>query len=282
MPPGPPRLCASPARANPSPPTAARPCTPAPPARAPPMPRRRPHPTSLHDRTRSANVRTRARSRCRPKGTNELPRHARTRATRAAPVASSNAAPKTHVRTQAFPARPAPRTDGLRPRHRESQVSDRAPPCTSERAPRTSEPKPPEPPPPTARPNAAPRHERATPARPNPTEPRRPPRHAPRRHPPSRHRPAPPPSPQPVRPPSLRSGSRPAAAPGPPSGSLPEDRYHPVNAALDSAATPWQDARLLILSTRARHAARIAPPPHSPVRATPSHPRPPALSARTI
>ena len=42
----------------------------------------------------------------------------------------------------------------------------------------------------------------------------------------------------PVRPPSLRSGSRPGAVPVPPSGSLPEDRYHPVNANLDLAIHP--------------------------------------------
>ena len=34
----------------------------------------------------------------------------------------------------------------------------------------------------------------------------------------------------PARSPSLRSGLRPGAAPVPPSASLPEDRYHPVNA----------------------------------------------------
>ena len=40
----------------------------------------------------------------------------------------------------------------------------------------------------------------------------------------------------PARPPSLCSGSRPCAAPGPPSGSLPESRYRPVKITLDFAA----------------------------------------------
>jgi hypothetical protein len=52
-------------------------------------------------------------------------------------------------------------------------------------------------------------------------------------------------------------------------------------AALDSAASPWQDARLFILSPRARHAARTAPPPPLPRPRDPSRPRLPALSART-
>ena len=42
-----------------------------------------------------------------------------------------------------------------------------------------------------------------------------------------------------ARPPSLRSGSRPRAAPAPPSGSVPEDRYHPVNAVFDQASGRW-------------------------------------------
>ena len=70
--------------------------------------------------------------------------------------------------------------------------------------------------------------------------------------PPSPVRPSPvSPHPQPplARPPSLRSGSRPCAAPGPPSGSLPESRYRPVNATLDSPAASCHGARLLLLST---------------------------------
>ena len=37
----------------------------------------------------------------------------------------------------------------------------------------------------------------------------------------------------------LRSGVRLAAAPAPPSANLPESRYHPVNATLDSTAGSW-------------------------------------------
>ena len=51
----------------------------------------------------------------------------------------------------------------------------------------------------------------------------------------------------PARPRSARAPGS-AAAPGPPSRRLPEDRYHPVNAALDFPAVMWQSARLFILS----------------------------------
>ena len=60
------------------------------------------------------------------------------------------------------------------------------------------------------------------------------------------------------------SGSRPGAAPIPPSASLPEDRYRPVNTALDSAAGSWHSARLSILSPRARHATRTRTHPPAP------------------
>ena len=54
-------------------------------------------------------------------------------------------------------------------------------------------------------------------------------------------------------PPSLRSGSGPAAAPGPPSRRLPQDRYRPVNAALDTEARTWRHARSMVLP---KHPAR--------------------------
>ena len=79
------------------------------------------------------------------------------------------------------------------------------------------------------------------------------------------HRPhplRPPPQARPaVRPPLLRSGSRPGAAPAPPSGSLPEDRHHPVNAALGFAVDPCHGSRLFILWPRARHVAPMRPHP---------------------
>lgn len=70
-------------------------------------------------------------------------------------------------------------------------------------------------------------------------------------------------------PPLLRSGSSPGAAPGPPSGRLPEDRYRPVNAALDIARGPWHGARCSFLGAGA--------PPCRPV----SPARPPVVHART-
>ena len=69
------------------------------------------------------------------------------------------------------------------------------------------------------------------------------------------------------------SGSRPGAAPIPPSASLPEDRYRPVNTALDSAAGSWHSARLSILSPRARHATRTRTHPPAP-RTREPEPRP--------
>ena len=51
----------------------------------------------------------------------------------------------------------------------------------------------------------------------------------------------------PRRPPSLRSGSRLAAAPPPPSAGLPQDPYRSVNAALDAQARPWDCPRHLVL-----------------------------------
>ena len=51
------------------------------------------------------------------------------------------------------------------------------------------------------------------------------------------------PSPRPRRPPSLRSGFRLAAAPGPPSRRLPQDGYPTLNAGLDALAWPAGSAR---------------------------------------
>ena len=47
--------------------------------------------------------------------------------------------------------------------------------------------------------------------------------------------------------PSLRSGFGPRAAPAPPSRRLPQDRYRFVNAAFDTAGSPWPDARRIVL-----------------------------------
>lgn len=89
-----------------------------------------------------------------------------------------------------------------------------------------------------------------------PLPPRRPTRHDhdTRRHEraPRRHAASPAPEPAALAP----LGLLPDAAPAPPSGRQAEDRYHPVNAPLDSAVASWHDMRPLILSTRARHAAR--------------------------
>ena len=75
----------------------------------------------------------------------------------------------------------------------------------------------------------------------------------------------------PGRPPSLRSGSRLAAAPPPPSARLRQDPYHPVNAALDSAPRPWNVVRLLILARPHPPCPHSAPsPPIPPPRARPN------------
>jgi hypothetical protein len=78
--------------------------------------------------------------------------------------------------------------------------------------------------------------------------------------------------PVPRRPPSLRSGSRLAAAPGPPSGSLPEDGCHLVNGTLDTGPRPWRDARSIILiavadRTDARAHGKTPNEPERPSRA---------------
>ena len=70
--------------------------------------------------------------------------------------------------------------------------------------------------------------------------------------------PEPKPSPNTL-PPSLRSGSRPAAVPAPPSRRLSQDRYRPVNAALDTVAGPWRHSRLMVLCMH-------------PTRPMPTHP----------
>ena len=159
------------------------------------------------------HVRTRAPARSPQKARTNNPRHARTRAIRTAPAGPSERVPEMHVRTQAACGRrpdPPPRTTWPnQPR------ADAWGACC-----------------PRARPNPS--------DRPHATS--RPCRHPSSRLPPQAH-----PRHPPARPPSLRSGFRPGAAPVPPSASLPEDRYHPVNAPLDRAPLSCDIRRLFIL-----------------------------------
>ena len=83
------------------------------------------------------------------------------------------------------------------------------------------------------------------------------------------------PRPRPACPRSARAPSW--RGPGPPSRSLPEDRYRPVNAALDSAPGSWHVARLLILLPRGRDGARTRT--HHPVART-CEPEPRAIARR--
>ena len=80
------------------------------------------------------------------------------------------------------------------------------------------------------------------------------------RHPSDRLPPQPHPRHPTARPPSLRSGFRPGAAPVPPSASLPEDRYHPVNAPLDRAPLSCDIQRLFILYDVVPAMPPLAPP----------------------
>ena len=184
----------------------------------------------LHERFPPAHIRTRASGRRSHFCTNEFDSRTSEPERRPEPAEMHERTPTT---------RPNPPRADLSDRPNEFQK------CTAE----------PEPPAAAARTVAAdhsaePAPRRRTSVLPARTpEPERPSaRHFPPRRHPSDHLPAATPAAPPARPPSLRSGFRPGAAPVPPSASLPEDRYHPVNAALNSAAGSWHVARHLLLS----------------------------------
>ena len=165
--------------------------------RAQTNPGQRPQIAFLHERIRFLHVRTRAPAR--------TGRNARTNSPATRPNPSHPSRTCRTVRTNSGNARPNPSRPLPPPLSATPDHSAKPPPRrrTSVLPARTPEPEPP-----------SARH------------------FPPCRHPSDHLPPQPHPRHPTARPPSLRSGFRPGAAPVPPSASLPEDRYHPVNAAL--------------------------------------------------